>query len=91
VSTFSGIEDVWAARLGNLRNVVRQHVIATQLAEHLHGVRTVLDVGGGQGTQAIRLAQHGLDVTAVGPSTKLLDELVVEASAQGVPVRAVQG
>jgi 2-polyprenyl-3-methyl-5-hydroxy-6-metoxy-1,4-benzoquinol methylase len=60
MSAFSEVEDVWSARLGNLRSVVRQHVIREQLHAHLGGVATVLDVGCGQGTQAIELAARGL-------------------------------
>jgi SAM-dependent methyltransferase len=62
----------WLERLGNLRNVVRQHLVARQLDAHLPpttgGPLRVLDVGAGQGTQAIRLARLGHTVTAVEPS-----------------------
>lgn len=91
MSSFTGSEDVWAARLGNLRDTVRQHVIAVQLSEHLHGVRTVLDVGCGQGTQALRLAELGLDVTGTDPSTELLDRFRAEAAARGARVRVLPG
>lgn len=69
----------WLERLGNLRNVVRQDVIARQLAGHVQDLArasrsagqprrlTILDVGAGQGTQAIRLARLGHEVTAVDP------------------------
>ncbi|GAA2151988.1 hypothetical protein [Humibacillus xanthopallidus] len=53
-------QDAWLQRLGNLRNVVRQEVVARQLAPHLPAPpATVLDVGAGQGTQALRLAALG--------------------------------
>ncbi|UUZ46405.1 methyltransferase domain-containing protein [Janibacter limosus] len=65
-------EDLWVERLANLRNSVRQELIARQLGEHVHNGSRVLDVGCGQGTQAIRLAQRGCDVVGVDPSTDLL-------------------
>ena len=91
MSTFTGFEAVWAERLGNLRNVVRQHVIAHQLAEHLGTARTALDVGCGQGTQTIQLARRGMAVTGVDPSSDLLARMTTAAEAAGRPVRAVRG
>jgi S-adenosylmethionine-dependent methyltransferase len=62
----------WLARQGLLRNVVRQELVARQLAEHLPPPpATVLDVGAGQGTQALRLARLGFDVTAVEPDPRM--------------------
>ena len=89
MSPFAGSEDVWADRLGTLRNVVRQHVVAQQLGEHLEGVHTVVDIGCGQGTQAIMLAQQGLEVTGVDPSPGLLQQMTDAARDRGVQVRAV--
>ncbi|MFI6446509.1 class I SAM-dependent methyltransferase [Kitasatospora sp. NPDC050543] len=54
-------------RQGGLRNLVRQELVARQLAEQLAG-RTgqrVLDIGCGQGTQALRLARAGHFVTGI--------------------------
>ncbi|GHH83136.1 methyltransferase [Kitasatospora indigofera] len=54
-------------RQGGLRNLVRQEMVARQLAEQLAG-RTgqrVLDVGCGQGVQALRLARAGHFVTGI--------------------------
>lgn len=70
----------WLARLGNLRNVVRQHLVATQLdaarrdllADRADRPLTVLDVGAGQGTQALRLAREGHRVTAVDVAEEML-------------------
>ena len=87
--SFSASEDVWVERLGNLRNTVRQHVIATQLAEHLNGVTDVLDVGCGQGTQALRLAARGLTVTGVDLSENLLSQMRTSARAQGLNLEAI--
>ncbi|TQM62977.1 methyltransferase domain-containing protein [Humibacillus xanthopallidus] len=67
-NSFLAGQDAWLRRLGNLRNVVRQEVVARQLAQHLPAPpATVLDVGAGQGTQALRLAALGHVVTAVEP------------------------
>jgi S-adenosylmethionine-dependent methyltransferase len=56
-STFGVGRPAW---LSNVRNVVRQEMIARQLDRHLpkHPAR-ILDVGAGQGTQSIRLARDG--------------------------------
>ena len=74
---------LWLARQGNLRNVVRQHLVATQLADALRDLLpqrplTVLDVGAGQGTQALRLARAGHHVTAVDASAEMLAPLEAE-------------
>ncbi len=88
VPGFTDAEAQWTARLGNLRNVVRQHVIAEQLAVHLGDVRSVLDVGCGQGTQAIRLAMRGLTVTGIDPSVNLLARARSAAEEAGCAVPA---
>jgi SAM-dependent methyltransferase len=67
----AGIEP-WLARQGNLRNVVRQELVTRQLAIHLEAAPArVLDVGAGQGTQAIRLARLGYDVLATEPDADM--------------------
>jgi SAM-dependent methyltransferase len=67
-STFGDGRPAWLGRLDNVRNVVRQEMIARQLQKHLpaHPAR-VLDVGAGQGTQSIRLAREGHHVLAIEP------------------------
>ncbi len=73
---FKGAEDRWRDNLGNLRNVVRQELVTRQLERHLPAGRAaVLDAGCGQGTQALRLAGRGHDVTGVDASRDLLDLL----------------
>lgn len=87
--TFSVGRDAWLARLGNLRNVFRQELIARQLAAHLPPVpATVLDVGAGQGTQAIRLAGLGYSVTAVEPDAQMRELFTAVAGEQSAEVRA---
>ena len=80
----------WLERLGNLRNVVRQQLVARQLDAHLpttDGPLRVLDVGAGQGTQAIRLARLGHAVTAVEPSPRMRAAFARAAAALGDDVR----
>lgn len=88
-STFSAGRDAWSARLGNLRNVLRQELIARQLAAHLPPPPArVLDVGAGQGTQAVRLAKLGYAVTAVEPDPEMRRLFIAAAGEQTTEVRA---
>lgn len=91
MSGFTDVESTWAARLGNLRNVVRQHLVRTQLHQHLDGVDTVLDVGCGQGTQAIELASDGCQVVGVDPSADLLAKADQAARARNCSLSTAQG
>lgn len=65
--SFAGGTGPWLDRLGSLRNLVRQELVARQLAEQLTGraEQRVLDIGCGQGTQALRLARDGHYVTGI--------------------------
>ncbi|GAA3234870.1 methyltransferase domain-containing protein [Nonomuraea helvata] len=87
---FSGAEDKWRAKLGKLRDVIRQDLVTRQLAEHLPKAPChVLDVGSGQGTQALRMAARGHHVVALDASRDLLR--LLEAGIQpGMAVRTVQ-
>ncbi|MBW9215577.1 methyltransferase domain-containing protein [Mumia sp. zg.B53] len=91
MSGFADVETTWASRLGSLRNVVRQSLVRTQIHEHLEGVETVLDVGCGQGTQAIELAARGLEVTGVDPSVDLLALAEQAAEVRAVDVSMLRG
>ncbi len=94
---FAPGEEQWRARLGTLRQVVRQEVVARQLADCLPDLppRRVLDLGCGQGTQALRLARRGHVVTGLDSSGQLLDDfraaLAAEPAEVGDRVRLVRG
>jgi S-adenosylmethionine-dependent methyltransferase len=91
MSGFVGAEQLWAQRLQTLRNVVRQELIAHQLAEHVAPGMTVLDVGCGQGTQALRLAAAGCRVTGLDPSASLLALLRDDAAEAGADIEVLEG
>ena len=94
---FAAGEAQWRARLGTLRQVVRQEVVARQLAGCVPDLppRRVLDIGCGQGTQALLLARRGHVVAGLDSSAQLLDDfraaLAVEPAEVGDRVRPVQG
>lgn len=88
---FRAGEQQWIRRLGNLRNTVRQEVIRRQLADHVSSKMSVLDVGCGQGTQAIELAALGCAVAGVEPSAQLRDMCSHAALARGVDIELLAG
>jgi S-adenosylmethionine-dependent methyltransferase len=96
-SSFAAATEQWVGELGRLRGVVRQHVVAAQLAEIVgdSGPLRVLDVGCGQGTQALLLARRGHDVTGLDVSEQLLgrfeDSLAGEPAEVRARVQLVQG
>lgn len=83
---FTAGVDPWLRRLGNLRNIVRQELITRQLEQHLpvHGV--VVDIGAGQGTQALRLAAAGRTVVCVEPDARM--RLPLETAIRELPPEA---
>ena len=91
MSQFEPAESRWIDRLGNLRNVIRQEVIARQLVPELTAGATVLDVGCGQGTQAVRLASGGCQVTGVDPSSDLLKLCADRAAGDSVEIELRKG
>lgn len=85
---FAGAEGRWQDRLGRLRDVVRQELVARQLAEALPAPPLrVLDAGCGQGTQALRLARRGDRVTGVDASAELLGRFTDALTAEPPDVR----
>lgn len=88
VGHFGPGRDNWLERLGNLRNVLRQDLVTRQLRTHLPAAPArCLDVGAGQGTQSIRLATAGFDVTAVDPDQRMREELVGAAAQLPAEIR----
>ncbi|WP_084713659.1 methyltransferase domain-containing protein [Streptacidiphilus rugosus] len=91
----------WLAKLGGLRNVVRQELVARQLGEQLTGRfgpdarLRVLDAGCGQGTQLLRLARAGHQVTGLDPDPGTLaaaqQALALEAPAVQARVQLLHG
>ncbi|MFP3990831.1 class I SAM-dependent methyltransferase [Streptomyces sp. E11-3] len=87
--------------MGGLRNVVRQELVARQLDEQIAarfpvGQRLrVLDVGAGQGTQALRLARAGHQVTGVESDPVMLaaarEALATEPEGIVKRVRLIEG
>lgn len=85
---FSAGEPQWRARLGTLRQVVRQELVTRQLLAHLAPGARVLDVGCGQGTQVLALARRGFVVTGVDASSVLLGDLASGLAAERSAVRS---
>jgi SAM-dependent methyltransferase len=88
--SFSTGRERWIAGLGGLRDVVRQELVTRQLASHLPGGAPlrVLDLGCGQGTQAIALARRGHSVTGIDASDEMLGEARRATEAEPDAVRA---
>jgi|tagenome__1003787_1003787.scaffolds.fasta_scaffold20873153_2 S-adenosylmethionine-dependent methyltransferase len=85
---FTAGEARWRAGLGSLRQVVRQELVARQLAAHLPAAPArILDVGCGQGTQLLRLAREGHDVTGLDSSAALLEDLTASLAGEPAEVR----
>jgi S-adenosylmethionine-dependent methyltransferase len=89
VSTaFTAGEQNWQARLGKLRDVVRQELVASQLERELPPAPVrIIDLGCGQGTQALRLARRGYHVTGVDASADLLARFERDLAAEPAGVR----
>jgi len=86
---FAEAENQWRERLHRLPNAVRQELVARQLRSHLpdRPIR-VLDVGCGQGTQALRLAELGHHVTGLDHSPTMLADFAQALAAKPPQVQA---
>ncbi|HQZ34324.1 MAG TPA: methyltransferase domain-containing protein [Ilumatobacteraceae bacterium] len=91
MAEFAAGEEQWIRRLGNLRNTVRQEMVRRQLAGHVRPWMSVLDVGCGQGTQAIAMAALGCTVTGVEPSRQLRELCARAASERAVSIELLDG
>jgi len=87
---FGAAVPAWLRGLGRLRDVVRQEVLRGQLAglPQLAAPARVLDVGCGQGTQALYLARAGHQVTGLDPAAELLGRFAADLSAEPAQVTA---
>jgi SAM-dependent methyltransferase len=89
---FGTAVSAWTATLDKTRNVVRQRLVQAQLLDHIADLpsgSTVLDVGCGQGTIAIALAERGMRVVGVDPSEELLAR--ARRGARGLDTTFVSG
>ena len=87
-TAFTAGERDWQARLGKLRDVVRQEMVARQLVGELPPAPVrLIDLGCGQGTQALYLARRGYQVTAVDASAELLTRFGQDLAAEPAEVR----
>ncbi len=87
-TAFTAGEQHWQARLGTLRDVVRQELVARQLERELPPAPVrIIDLGCGQGTQSLRLARRGYDVTGVDASADLLGRFERDLAAEPPGVR----
>jgi len=81
----------WVDGLGRLSNVVRQRLVTAQLSQVMVGrivsPARVLDVGCGQGTQALALARAGHQVTGLDISDELLTRFAEVLASEPAPVR----
>ena len=83
----------WRHSLGGARDVVRQELVhrhlLAQLPEPAKGAppTRVLDVGCGQGSQLLRLARIGYQVTGIEPSTELLGDARRDVAAERLEIQ----
>jgi SAM-dependent methyltransferase len=85
---FTAGERNWQARLDKLRDVVRQELVARQLSGELPPAPVrIIDLGCGQGTQALRLARRGYELTGVDASADLLARFERDLAAEPAEVR----
>ncbi|MDR0357947.1 MAG: methyltransferase [bacterium] len=69
---YAHLAERFVAHYDTLRGAVRAELVAHQLDAHMPRAGRVIDVGGGAGRQAIRLARLGHEVTLLDPSEEML-------------------
>lgn len=94
--TFEDVADRFAIGIygkpkGQLRFNLLWRDLQERLLPRLPPHPRVLDIGGGVGHMAVRLAKHGCDVTLLEPSSSMLAEATAYFEQQAVEVRCVQG
>lgn len=94
-TTFDEHQAAWrewtASPWGRIRFAVVHHTLRRELAALGPGPHRVLDVGGGDGGDALALAEEGHDVTVLDPSTSMLATAAAEAAARGLTMRTLAG
>lgn len=79
----------YARHAGTLRGALRHALVARALRTHLPaGSQQVLDVGGGDGHQAVQLARLGHQVTLLDPDPAMLKQAVNRLAAEPEQVRS---
>lgn len=80
---FAAVADRFVEHYRSLRGAVRSELVSRQLDEHLPpGRLSVVDVGGGAGQQALRLARLGHRVVLVDPSKRMLEKAATALDGQ---------
>lgn len=75
---FAAVADRFVEHYRSLRGAVRYQLVSRQLDAHLPpGRLQIVDVGGGAGQQALRLARLGHRVVLVDPSKRMLEKAAV--------------
>jgi S-adenosylmethionine-dependent methyltransferase len=72
---------------GRLRFLIVAHTLSTTIARLGGGAWRILDVGGGDGGDALPLAMAGHSVTVLDPSAPMLEKLGQDAAEAGVSDR----
>jgi S-adenosylmethionine-dependent methyltransferase len=72
---------------GRLRFLIVAHTLSTTIARLDGGAWRILDVGGGDGGDALPLAMAGHSVTVLDPSAPMLEKLGLDAAEAGVSDR----
>ena len=83
----AGVEEFWDERYSDLTQLWSGQPNATLMSE-VNGLAAgrALDVGCGEGADALWLAEHGWDVTALDVSKVAIDRGIAQATLRGVTV-----